>query len=566
MSSELDFDVEWSGYYNQGGTKIPIRFDDLRINQGKDVIGFGKNYEGNKFEVEGKYRGGKEHKIEFKTAVDQQFDIVNYRGFLEGNVIEGKRIEAGKGASDFYIKMIKPEWRGQLTLPKKGNFNFICWLESENNKFYGIGKSLKSGGKEYSNILIDGQRYNRSNAKFTFVRLDEGGFLSGQQSYSCRGKMSFHDGSMYIDGKFSQVATFGGADGTFKMKKMTREIDDKEAGRYVPPQYAEKATGVLSDEIYQRKNPGGGLFKNPRWQEIFNSGPDVLGPNVTMNKLDKDKLFTPDSEDVINIENEVNYYRNQRMRKEEEIEDLQNQKSMYIQDIQREKQAEQAEEVLEELDEQAKLKEREAMELQQRQEELLRKKNALMEQLNGQDDFGENDSVSIRSRPNEVIAGSMQNNQFIHDPLNFYQNAPQIQNTPVAHNAMPPPAPAARMTQPSQAPVSNHSYGYPHQQQQPYRQSRVQNPTPAPAPVPAPIPAQSHVLNGNQGARNPVRMQQQQPYQFYPSSGGQYHQGGRPSRVYPGGHQQYSSVAPANLGGGQYDPRRTNQSYRGYQR
>jgi hypothetical protein len=114
---------------------------------------------------------------------------------------------------------------------------------------------------------------------------------------------------MSITGTYSEQ----GGSGTFEMRKLGGGLEDN-AGELIPPNYTINARNTVRVNTLDQ-NSTKNLFKNPRWQEICNFGPDI-GSNNAMVKIDRQKLFEPDIEDVYEIEHEVTYYRHQRERKE----------------------------------------------------------------------------------------------------------------------------------------------------------------------------------------------------------------------------------------------------------
>lgn len=101
-----------------------------------------------------------------------------------------------------------------------------------------------------------------------------------------------------------------------------------------------------------------------------------------MVKIDRQKLFEPDLEDVYEIEHEVTYYRHQREKKEQDLQRLEAQKRAYMDEIKQEKELEGIEDFLDELDQRNRLKEQETQELLRKKEELERKKMELSQKLN----------------------------------------------------------------------------------------------------------------------------------------------------------------------------------------
>lgn len=110
----------------------------------------------------------------------------------------------------------------------------------------------------------------------------------------------------------------------------------QDVAELIPPNFHQNSNKLISNQMFRRnintKNP----FTNPKWHPLLTHKPDQVGPNLRMERIDKKKLFLPDDDDVYHIENEVNYYRNEKDRNEQEITMLMENRQNFINEIEQE--------------------------------------------------------------------------------------------------------------------------------------------------------------------------------------------------------------------------------------
>lgn len=260
--------------------------------------------------------------------------------------------------------MRSTQWVGTLKGQNSQNI-FDANLALENENIYGIGLT-----KTNQNLLITGKRNGKKDVEIQLTNMQD------QKVTKCTGSLNFQEkNGMSITGTYSEQ----GGSGTFEMRKLGGGLEDN-AGELIPPNYTINARNTVRVNTLDQ-NSTKNLFKNPRWQEICNFGPDI-GSNNAMVKIDRQKLFEPDIEDVYEIEHEVTYYRHQRERKEQDLQRLEAQKRAYQDEIKQEKELEGIEDFLDELDQRNRLKEQETQELMRKKQELEKKKMEISQKLN----------------------------------------------------------------------------------------------------------------------------------------------------------------------------------------
>jgi hypothetical protein len=92
----------------------------------------------------------------------------------------------------------------------------------------------------------------------------------------------------------------------------------------IPPGFKDRAISTNMATAYNLNIPQLYIHKNPAWHPLTINEADVLDPEVVMPRLNQDRLFAPDSEDVMLLEREVNLYRLQM--RDDELEQLQEQR------------------------------------------------------------------------------------------------------------------------------------------------------------------------------------------------------------------------------------------------
>ena len=142
----LNHEVEWTGHYEQGGSKHDVTFQDIRLGTDGSITGGGKDGVGN-FKVTGKLTGSDVH---FDKAY-QGAHTVKYSGKLESGSIKGGW-EVGGAKGGFEIRMKTKQWKGFYTyggqkhdmlvslntFEKKDEDTFLSGLGSDNYGNYSI--------------------------------------------------------------------------------------------------------------------------------------------------------------------------------------------------------------------------------------------------------------------------------------------------------------------------------------------------------------------------------------------------------------------------------------------
>lgn len=163
-------------------------------------------------------------------------------------------------------------------------------------------------------------------------------------------------------------------------KQTGPEVQD--VAELIPPNFHQNSNKLISNQMFRRnintKNP----FTNPKWHPLLTHKPDQVGPNLRMERIDKKKLFLPDDDDVYHIENEVNYYRNEKDRNEQEITMLMENRQNFINEIEQEQIYEQKEQELAQLEESERLAAQKMQELKEQRSLLERANQDLEGQLN----------------------------------------------------------------------------------------------------------------------------------------------------------------------------------------
>lgn len=92
----------------------------------------------------------------------------------------------------------------------------------------------------------------------------------------------------------------------------------------IPPGFKDRAISSNKATAYNLNIPQLYVHKNPSWQPLTINEADTLDPEVVMPRFNQERLFAPDSDDVMLLEREVNLYRLQM--RDEELEQLQEQR------------------------------------------------------------------------------------------------------------------------------------------------------------------------------------------------------------------------------------------------
>lgn len=92
----------------------------------------------------------------------------------------------------------------------------------------------------------------------------------------------------------------------------------------IPPGFKDRAISSNKATAYNLNIPQLYVHKNPSWHPLTINEADTLDPEVVMPRFNQERLFAPDSDDVMLLEKEVNLYRLQM--RDEELENLQEQR------------------------------------------------------------------------------------------------------------------------------------------------------------------------------------------------------------------------------------------------
>ena len=203
-------------------------------------------------------------------------------------------------------------------------------------------------------------------------------------------------------------------------------VNRMDVGELIPPNFNENSNKAISNQMFKQNITTNNPFKDPKWHPLITHVPDVLADTIIMTKINKNQLFLPDEDDVIHIENEVNYYRNQRDREEMEMTQMLRNKEELINDIRKEQEYEDKEEYLKELEHQD-MQYKSKLEQLRRKRQMLENQNLELSQQRISSRQNQHNSMeqmdlhdSYRGRSN-----IQQNQNIFVEPPQYHDNSPQ---------------------------------------------------------------------------------------------------------------------------------------------
>lgn len=214
LGAQPDARVPWSGWYEQGGTRHPVRFDQFNVDptgrimgQGQDEVGSfsiaGCIYPNASFEFNKSYLGA---------------HTVAYKGNLQQGRLTGKWSVAGM-TDNFEINYQIEEWNGSFQTNGQQNQMKIYLFVDPSGIF--------SLGKDGEGVYVIKGSYNPSSAQLSFIKHYIGKYQIQYQ------------GSMFNDSRFLIVTgswqTSHGMNGSFEVYRPVKQGDQSLTFFQPPP-------------------------------------------------------------------------------------------------------------------------------------------------------------------------------------------------------------------------------------------------------------------------------------------------------------------------------------------
>lgn len=213
LGPQAEAKVPWSGWYQQGGTRHPVRFDQMSVDGSGRIMGQGQDDVGS-FSIAGCiYPNGS---FEFNKAYIGAHTVA-YKGNLQNGKLSGKWSVAGM-TDDFEINYQIEEWTGSFQMQGQQTAMKISLFVDPSGVF--------SLGKDGEGVFVIKGAYNPASAQLTFVK-----------NYIGKYQIQYQ-GSMFNDSRYLIASgswqTSHGMSGSFEIYKPVGP-NDRSLSVFQPP-------------------------------------------------------------------------------------------------------------------------------------------------------------------------------------------------------------------------------------------------------------------------------------------------------------------------------------------